>query len=180
MRIIGISGVWGYRNPVLWTMAEAFVAKYPGAWFVAEEEADCHPWQIGRLRRLTERIVEKYDDGTDVLFVGHSMGGVVACAAAQQFRHSRVRGVVTIFSPHEFLLGIFPALLGARGSVPAPLVTFAAWRDSLVLWGARHPHTHAHTVLDSNHFTNLVGNRELARRIADIASQRIEYEARDA
>jgi pimeloyl-ACP methyl ester carboxylesterase len=171
MRIIGISGVWCDQNPIWKPLREAFTREFPRSEFVVKEEAGCHPWEIWRLRKIVQDICREYDDGTPTLFVGHSMGGIIACAAAQKFRRSRIRGIVTIYSPHVFLGGFFSYALEAVGILPAPVLSFNARRDELVWWGARHPHSAVHITLPSNHFTDLRDDPGLSAIIADITKR---------
>src|SRR5262249_6510427 len=101
-----------------------------------EEDTGCHPWEIPRLRRFTDCLIEKYDDGVDTLLVGHSIGGVLACAIAASCKESEVVGVVTIFSPHRFLGGIFSRLLAGLEDFDAQLCRSAPQGTSL--FGGAH------------------------------------------
>jgi hypothetical protein len=74
VRIIGINGVWCDRNPVWNNLEAAFRSRFHVSDFVIEEEMNCHPWQVARLRRFADRILERYDDGDETLLIGHSMG----------------------------------------------------------------------------------------------------------
>lgn len=168
MLIIGINGVWCNQNPIWNTLRPAFLKQLPDSAFVVEEEKDCWPYEIGRLQQFGRDIVERHDTGEDMLLVGHSMGGVTACAIADQFQRSRIRGIVTIYSPHGAYLGIFSLLLQATQILRVPIVTFGAWKDEL-LWlglGTSHPQSKGHTVLKSNHYLDLVQNPAIAETIA--------------
>jgi hypothetical protein len=71
VRIIGINGVWCDRNPVWNNLETAFRRRFHVSDFVIEEEMNCHPWQVARLRRFADRILERYDDGEETLLIGH-------------------------------------------------------------------------------------------------------------
>jgi pimeloyl-ACP methyl ester carboxylesterase len=167
VRIIGINGVWCDRNPVWNNLEAAFRSRFHVSDFVIEEEMNCHPWQVARLRRFADRILERYDDGDETLLIGHSMGGVTACAIASRFRKSRVRGVVSIFAPHRFLGGVFARSLKVPREMRVPVITFEAQRDRLVWWGAKHPQSLVHTVLATNHLDDLIDDHRHAEKIAE-------------
>mgnify|MGYP003394581437 CR=1 FL=1 len=173
MRIIGISGVWCNQNPIWNNIVPAFRRRFDPTDFVVEEESWCHPWEVIRLRRFAERIVEKHDDGTDTLIIGHSMGGVVACAAANRFARSRVQGIVTIFSPHRFLSDAFTHAIGAHKGVTVPVVTFSARYDTLVWWGAEHPQSVAHIRLPCDHQDDLVRDSRFSEQIAEASHRHL-------
>ena len=166
MRILGINGVWCHTNPIWNTLVPAFKEKFPDAQFVIEEDSGCWPTEVRRMRKFVDHLYDKYDDGVDALLVGHSMGGIYASALANRFQRSTVRGVVTIFSPHSFLGGVFPLVLGVT-PLKAPIVSFRATRDMLVWWGTKHRQSIAHTDLSCDHFVQLSRSKELAEKIAD-------------
>lgn len=168
MRIIGINGVWCNDNPIWNTLRPAFLEQLPGSEFVVEEEKDCWPYEIDRLLQFGRNIVKRHDTGEDMLLVGHSMGGVTACAIADQFQHSRICGIVTIYSPHSTYLGVFTLLLQASQMLRVPIVTFGAWKDELLWfgWGTSHPQSKAHTLLKSDHYLDLVQKPAIAATIA--------------
>ena len=177
MRIIGISGVWSNKNPVWHNLAEAFSKEFPVSEFIVEEERNCNPWEIHKLRRFAEAIVRKYDDGTETLLVGHSLGGVIACGIANRFKRTPIQGVVTIFSPHHLFFGSVIDSPEVNGDLKAPVISFSAAYDELVWWGAQHLQAVAHIILRSNHFTDLVTNNEHACRIASEAKAHLFHEA---
>ena len=161
--------MWCDRNPVWNNLEAAFRRRFHVSEFVIEEEVNCHPWQVARLRRFADRILERYDDGEETLLIGHSMGGVTACAIANRFRKSRVRGVVSIFAPHRLLGGLFARSLQVPREMRVPVITFEAQRDRLVWWGAKHPQSVVHTVLATNHLDDLVNDHRHAEKIAEEA-----------
>jgi triacylglycerol lipase len=78
------------------------------------------------VRRLVERLeVIAADHGGPVALVGHSRGGLLARATAQQ-RPDLVSGVVTLGSPHRDQLAVHPLLwaniitMAALGSLGVP------------------------------------------------------------
>jgi hypothetical protein len=119
------------------------------------------------MRRFADRILERYDDGEDTLLVGHSIGGVTACAISDRIRKSRARGVVSIFAPHRFLGGVFARSLRVPREIRVPVITFEAQRDRLVWWGAKHPQSVMHTVLATNHLHDLINDHWHADKIAE-------------
>src|SRR6266436_1389678 len=121
MRVVGIAGVWNgvfHNQDPMWTnLSMAFKEQFPTSFFTLEEEHNCQPWEIWRMNRLIIRVIKNHDDGQDILLVGHSMGGVIACACAKRFSRSKVIGIVTINSPHYFPNAIFSQALDARVDV---------------------------------------------------------------
>lgn len=171
MRLLAINGVWCFQNPVWNTLIPALRSVLPITEVAVVEDTGAHPWQITRLRRFRDRIVEKYDDGEVTLIVGHSMGGVTGCAVAGSFRRTCVVGIVSIFAPHTTWGGAFPHLLDGAGKLPAPIVTFRGRYDELVWWGTKHPESARHTTLRANHFSDLVDFKHNAETIADITEK---------
>lgn len=157
MRIVGISGVWREDDPLWDTLGPAFLQEYLHAMFVAVVKF-LHPWDTQGLNACVDEIVALYDDGEDTIFVGHSMGGPLACAAAKRFKNSKVLGIVTIFSPHTYFYGEYLIRLGATGALPAPIITFGARFDPLVPWGTRHPDSIRHEMLWAEHRYALLRN----------------------
>jgi len=132
------------------------------------EHAFYLPWEYEKMRTYAEQVRLAHDTGDDVLIVGHSMGGVLACGIASRFTKSRVRGVVTIFSPHTYLGGKFTRALGAE-MITAPLVSFGAKWDVWVPYGTRHEKSREHMELDTDHVIGLMRNPQWARIIAQLA-----------
>lgn len=167
MRIIGIVGIMDddYSARMWDHLGPALQAHYPGA-TVEVARADYQFWQASAMRAFALRIAAAHDSGEDVLLVGHSMGGIVAAAAATRFRKSRVVGVVTLFAPHRFLRGVFSKMLRCEALDGIPIVTFGAWIDILSAWGNRHQDSLCHTRLLTDHHHGLVKSRRLADKIA--------------
>ncbi len=150
-------------------LGAAFVHAFPGSDNAVEREFYL-PWQTDAMRTYAERILIKHDSGEELLLVGHSMGGVIACAIAPRFAHSKVRGIVTIFSPHMYLGGHFSRALGA-GKVRIPLISFEAAWDAWVPYGTRHPQSREHTLLETDHVFGLIRNAAWATQIAGVAKR---------
>lgn len=90
-----------------------------------------------------------------MILVGHSMGGIVACAVANKCVRSRVCAVVTIFSPNAALQGLYPWLLGASQAPEAPIICFGGKWDRLVPIGTRHRKAKFYRKIPSNHLGHL-------------------------
>ena len=167
MRIIALNGMW--CKPYVWRMwlpLEYILRHYRNdLQFAYRQPLDMQLYELHRMRTFVDSIVERYDDGTETVFLGHSMGGHFAAAAARRFAKSLVRGIVTVCTPHAF-----PVPLGVSDT-PVPTVSIAAKYDELVWWGARHPAAIAHYVIDSNHYDDLRDNPEHMSTIADILAR---------
>lgn len=129
-----------------------------------------HPWSRTRMLAYIDEIVRAHDDGSDTLLIGHSMGGIVAMAIAERLQRAQVRAVVTIFSPHRLLGGLFSRQLDSL-RVKAPLITFGALPDRMVPYGAKHPDSVLHTVFFTDH---LWGLKWRAVDIARIIRQQVQ------
>ncbi len=164
MRLLGVNGIWCFDNPVVPAVARAIASKAPIADIQNTEERGMLPIDIPRMIRYRDALVQRYDDGIESLIVGHSLGGVIACAVAQRLQKTPVVGIVTINSPHNYVG--YTCVLGARGDLPAPIVTFQSARDRVVLWGTRHPAAAKHLVLDADHWRDIATNRVLPETIA--------------
>jgi pimeloyl-ACP methyl ester carboxylesterase len=164
MRLLGVNGVWCFDNPVVPVVARAIAYRAPIADIQNTEERGMLPIDIPRMIRYRDALVQRYDDGMESLIVGHSLGGVIACAIAQRLRNTPVVGIVTINSPHNYVG--YTRVLGARGDLPAPIVTFQSSHDRVVLWGTRHPAAKRHVVLDADHWRNIATTAALSEKIA--------------
>lgn len=165
MRIVIISGVW-CPVPLDWHyLCSAFEREISNSTCITETEVWCHPWQSDRLKRFAHRLSRKIDDGEETLLVGHSMGGVIACAASRLLSTHNVCAIVTIHSPHQFLGGWFTRLLDAA-PVSVPVISFSGSRDELVWWGSKHPQAIHHERHCSNHYGDLVESPQSADLIA--------------
>ncbi|MFM1813736.1 MAG: Thioesterase domain [Pseudomonadota bacterium] len=56
------------------------------------------PHQVGRVRRIVDEVSERFDDGIQTVFVGHSLGGVIAHGVAQRLEADTL-AVVAIHAP---------------------------------------------------------------------------------
>jgi len=156
------------RKMKMWDGAQtAFGEVYPDARF--ETYFDYyHILESKIMRNLVRTLVERNDTGDDVLLLGHSMGGVIAHAMATHFVRSRVRGIVTVFSPHTYLWGQFGKQLEAQPiSDATPFITFEGTLDWLVPFGtAWHPQTWKHVRLVTDHQEGLMTDQRLWNTIA--------------
>jgi len=172
VRIIGIVGIWSSRlyKPVWRHFETAFKKRFLGATF-AVEDVFFSPWQGKKIRKFADDIVAKYDDGgEDVLLLGWSMGGTIATSIVPKFKKTRVCGVVTVFSPHTFLWGLFSWMLGSSlQGVQAPVTSFSARFDYLVLWGAKYPKAVKHVWISCDHILGLLFSKKPAEEIAKAA-----------
>lgn len=173
MRILCITGAWCWRHPQpIWkNLMEALREAFPEADrnIALGEISFLHPWQFSRMNAFCNRMVRKHDIGGDILIVGHSMGGVMGYEIAKRFKHTRVVGVATIFSPHTFLGGMFPKKLGTHvceTGKDIPVVSFQARIDQIVWWGAEHPDAIYHEYVLSDHRFALQYVPSIARKIA--------------
>lgn len=150
LTILGISGIRSNKNPIWETIGPAFLKEFPNAHFVLEEEHDCEFYEYWRFRKLTDRLVHTYDDGRDLIIVGHSMGGIVATALVGRLRKSRVICLVSIAAPHHTCGSIFSRLLQAPRDPQVPHLTFQVIPDRVVPWGTKHRHSSDHAVVRSS------------------------------
>lgn len=170
MRVIGIGGIWSSNNPVWATLGPAFERAFVHARFIPDDVFG-HPWSFGTFRSHGDAVVRRHDTSGEVVIVGYSMGGVVACAIASAFRRARVHGVVTLYAPHTFIGSFFTAQLGAPRCPPVPVVSFGARYDEIVWWGARHPCALEHHDMPSTHFIDLLVRDDIADTIARYSAQ---------
>lgn len=169
MYIIGVSGAWTEQCPVWGHIFAACRHMYPRAKMAVAEAPYCQLWELARMQALMDEIVERFDRGEECLLIGHSLGGILACASALRFRASRIVGIVTICSPHTYFGQAYPliSLLGADKRAASPILSYGAKRDEVLWWGmgTRHPHARQHAMLDANHLTDFVADPTHANRI---------------
>ena len=170
MRIVSICGIWsGLFKASMWNnMEEAFREQFPKAIFT-RESLRYSPWEVQKIISYARDITERNDDGTDLLFVGHSMGGVIACAVAAHCVKSKVKAVVTVFSPHKLLGSYYTRQIVGNLSLPVstPLITFQARFDHLVPFeSSTHPCSKFHLKLNSDHLLSLIVLKRHWRTIA--------------
>lgn len=169
MRIIGISGINSHNNPIWDQFRIAFREVLPSSEFVVEEEKYCSLFEVHRFNDLSRRLITTYNDGVETFFVGHSMGGLVACKVAAELHQkgTPIPGVITIFTPHGY-----PGLsrvLEVPENPGVPIVSFQALVDVLVWFGSRHPHAVSHTVVGSFHQSVICNSPHVARKIVQTA-----------
>lgn len=122
------------------------------------------------MRELGNRIVQEFDTGEDTILVGHSVGGVIACATAPRFVKSNLLCVVTIFSPHTYFFSHFSRTLKVDKEALAriPILSFGARFDALVPFGAQFPRAKHHEIFESDHLFRLMFSSKPAARIAAV------------
>jgi len=165
MRIVGISGIHSCKNPVWDQFRIAFSEALPEWELCVEEEEYCGIFELRRFSDLGRRLIEKYHDGIPTLFVGHSMGGLVACKVASELhkKGTPIVGIVTVFTPHGYP-GL-PTFLDVPDDPGVPVVSFQAIIDIMVWFGARHPRAISHTIVASFHQQVLCETPRIARQI---------------
>ncbi len=179
MRIILIAGTWYSKSSydAIWgNLARELHERFPEA-HIYYEQAQYQLWDIGKIRALGEQIVAEHDCGEEVLLLGHSMGGIIACGIASKFKRSRVRGIVTVFSPHTAghwfglpvpWLDFSRLIFGHTTHLSVPVISFGGLFDPLVPFVfSRHPQAARHANLPSDHRFMLGWNSEIARRIGE-------------
>ena len=171
MRIVIVEGLWRYGDRLERVLCTGLREQFPGADICPENIWGCWPTQTVRMRQFIEHLAEKYDDGEETLFLGHSMGGIFACALDGRLQNTRMIGIVTICSPHSYLSGVFPYVLGAGHRLSAPIITFEARHDILVRWGSCHPQSREHIVLDCDHREDLIRDPRHVRRIVEVTKR---------
>lgn len=179
MRIVMISGILTDARVDWSEFRHEFKKHLPDASFHVEIEPMCALYEVKRFRRFLARLAKKYDTGEDVLLVGHSLGGVLACALQPMLKKTRVVGIATIHSPHRFFFGICTRIFGA-GAVTAPIVSFQGLYDGLVWWGTRHPRAIRHVRNQSNHFNDLWEYPENAELIVGVIMESLLHKNKAA
>jgi len=155
MRILCIGGFWRKEHPILNALETASGSVFPKAEFVIEHEEMLHPHQVTRIRHFADRLVRQYDDGEELLLMGHSFGGIIVRSIEQRFENSKVVGMSTIFSPH----GI-PFWYALPLPEPSnPLVTFGGMYDWLVpYWFTQHPRAVGNVLMPTDHWHDVATN----------------------
>ncbi len=167
MKIIGIVGIVDFRQleDALWRHFRlAFKEQFPDYEFVVEHSFFL-PWQSKRMVAFADSIVAKHDTGEDIMFLGYSLGGVIACAIAPRFKKSRVSAIVTVDAPHK--MKVFFRFFGVvPHPLPFPVITFSGVFDIIVPWFlTRYPNS-LHTYLFSDHMWSLLLSQHPAEVIA--------------
>jgi hypothetical protein len=174
-RIVIVEGLWRYDNKLALVFERGLRRQFPDALIVSESIYGCWPFETNRLVRFVECLACKYDDGIATLFLGHSFGGIIACALDGMFMNTPIVGIVTVCSPHEYLFGIFSHKMGADHKLQAPIITFSARYDVLVPYGAHHPQSREHQELFCDHRYLMIYNECHAERIARAAHAHFAY-----
>ena len=171
MRCIGFNGILCENNSVWTPLESALRRRIAISEFVVEEELNCKLWQVRRFRRYIRNVVQKHDTGGKALLIGHSLGGVAACAAVRLFKCTEIVGIVSICAPHTLYGGVCQIVFGGYRRLSVPILTFEGLRDQHVSVGARHPQSLRHTELDSDHYYELCRKPQHAAKIADVTAE---------
>lgn len=167
MKIIGIVGIFDQEiagNRFWHGFEEGFKNELGVTDFVVEHVFYL-PWQSKKITDFSHDILKKYDKGDEILLVGHSFGGVIACAIAPQFSVSAVRAVVTINSPHK-ITAFYKYFNSTQKTLSMPVISFGSIFDYLVpFFLTRYPGDH-HFTLFANHLFAFLLSKRPARRIA--------------
>ena len=135
MKIVGIVGIidLGLRGNRLWcNMRDALAREFPNTEFALERRFYL-PWQAQKMRAFADSIVAKHDTGEELILLGYSLGGIIACAIAPRFVRSNVRLIATVGTPHQ--LAFLRRMLAPTGAPYAtPDITFSGVLDPVVLW----------------------------------------------
>lgn len=82
-----------------WT--EAFRISFPACEVVVDKSFYL-PWNVRLIQLYGQQILKKYDDGQDIILIGHSLGGVIAEGIALSFQKSKVQGILSVSAPLKF------------------------------------------------------------------------------
>ena len=94
------------------------------------------------MKDFTDSILKKHDkEGDDVIFVGFSWGGVIACRLSHKMKQSNIVGIITINTPHVFIKDkcqeIIPvASFGPVCDLSDPFSFTRGGRHHTLFWGA--------------------------------------------
>ncbi len=175
MRIVAISGVLDNvrRFPGFWKNIEnAFKEYFPGTDFVLYS-IFYFPWEIGKMKRYANKLVKKFDDGEDVILLGHSMGGIIATIIAPRFRKSKVKLLVTINSPHK--LKTFYEKIDKdfdMESIKMPVASFSSVLDPVVpFFMSKHPKSNIHRFVLAEHVTTFLFFPKLCEKLAKFSRE---------
>lgn len=179
MRLLCISGIslpfLPRARKQIWPNIESgFRGQYPEIDEVKVERLNprCRPWDFDEMRAFCDELVERYDDGKETIFVGHSAGGVFACYIAERFAHTSVRGIVTICTPHRLMRDLYPRKLKVRNDTDIPIITMGGIIDGIVpVWATKHPQSRQHRIFRSTHRVTLAERLDLSEQLALIAKQ---------
>ncbi len=154
-------------------MKKSFLEVFPHA--SVEHELKMYSfWEYDVMNQFVDDIVQRHDKPGELLLVGHSLGGVLACAVAVRCVHAKLRGVVTIFSPHDMFKGKFTNELSAKELPPhVPILSFQARFDHMVPWGSKHKSSKLHVVFQTDHTWGLITTSRWWDEIAQITAKNI-------
>lgn len=167
MKVLFITGIFDAfeRDGNMWgVLRREFASSLPGSESVVAHRFFA-PWQGKKMRSFGEDTLKEHDTGEDLILVGHSLGGLLACAIAPRFTRSKIVCVVTLSTPHR--IGFFRRMLGVPPALAVPVLSFGSLFDVFVpAVLTRHEKAILHQNLFSGHIVGLFGNPGPARRIA--------------
>jgi len=147
------------RNRMMRHFQETFRETHPEADF---EIAPCFfwPWNRATIASYAREVQEKYDDGIPTLFIGYTLGGIIAMDVADRMQHTQVRGVVTFCSPHRLA-----AWWKFQRTFTGPSLHVMGWRDIWIppLLGLKGSHR-----ISAGHWLDFVLSPRPARAIAEL------------
>jgi len=171
MKIVTVSGTLdnSKRFPKFWKNLEDSFAKYfPKARFVLHTDF-YFPWETDKMRNYGEELLSLYDDGEDIILLGHSIGGVIATIIAPKFKKSKVKLLVTLNSPHK-LESLYEKIDRSfkMDKVKIPIASFSSILDPIVpFFMAKHPKSNIHDFFIAEHVTTFIFFPKLCDRIAE-------------
>jgi len=175
MKIVALCGMLDNtrRFPRFWNNYEkAFMGYYPNANFVVHTKF-YWPWQFKKMTEYSDELISKYDDGEDIILLGHSLGGAIATAIAERFNKSRILMVVNVNAPVRFEW-IFRKIYDGYGSKENnfPTVSFRSLFDTTVFLPlAYNKKAEKNILLFSNHMTAFMFFPSFTQKIAKISSE---------
>jgi len=171
MKIISVSGTLdnSKRFPRFWKNLEDSFAKYfPKARFILHT-SQYLPWETEKMKSYGKEIVALFDDGEDIILLGHSIGGVIATIISLKFKKSKVRLLVTLNSPHK-LESLYKKIDENfdMEKVKVPTASFSSILDPIVpFFIAKHPKGNIHNFFIAEHVTTFIFFPKLCDKIAE-------------
>lgn len=142
--------------------ASAFAEHWPSATF---EVAPCFfwPWQKARISAYAQALQAKYNDDIPTLFIGYSLGGVVASHIASTLPNSV--GVTSFCAPHRLA-----RIWGLTNTYTGPQVHVMGITDIWVpcLFGHK-----GYRLVRGGHWLDYILGPKPARTIARLTHQRL-------
>ncbi|HEY4487007.1 MAG TPA: hypothetical protein VJB70_04750 [Candidatus Paceibacterota bacterium] len=170
MKIVAIVGVLDFpgSEKYFWKpIKDEFLTCFPNSSFEVAH-AFFLPWQKKKIKEFMKSVLRKYDTGEEILLIGHSLGGVVACSLVSSFTKSTIVGVVTILSPHRIKM-FYKMLNVSQENLQVPIISFGGIFDIIVPYFFSKPkYSTLHTLLTTDHLLFFLLSHAPARKIAQI------------